>query len=43
MQSTIYSSFKITDNQKTKIDDTLVIEAPLQININKTALRDALF
>ena len=35
MQSTIYSSFKITDNQKTKIDDTLVIEAPLQININE--------
>jgi len=34
MQATTYSSFKITNNQKEKIDDTLVIEEPLQININ---------
>ncbi len=34
MQATKYSSIKITDNQKEKIDDTLVIEEPLQININ---------
>ena len=37
MQATKYSSFKITDNQKVKIDDTLVIEEPLQININNEA------
>ncbi len=34
MQSIDYTSFKIIDNQPSKIEDTLVIEAPLQININ---------
>jgi len=34
MQATDYTSFKIIDNQSSKIEDTLVIEAPLQININ---------
>jgi len=35
MQATDYTSFKIIDNQQSVIKDTLVIEAPLQININK--------
>lgn len=35
MQSIDYTSFKIVDNQLSKIEDTLVIEAPLQININE--------
>ena len=34
MQATDYTSFKIVDNLSSKIEDTVVIEAPLQININ---------
>lgn len=34
MQTTSYQALKITSEIKTKFDDFLVIEAPLQININ---------
>ncbi|TYP99065.1 FdhD protein [Tenacibaculum adriaticum] len=34
MQTIYYKSLKIIDNQNSKMDDILVIEAPLQININ---------
>ncbi|MFY9243611.1 MAG: formate dehydrogenase accessory sulfurtransferase FdhD [Polaribacter sp.] len=37
MQSTSYQGLKITDNQQLLIDDSLVLEAPLQININSEA------
>ena len=37
MQAIRYQSYKITDNHATKMEDALVIEAPLQININKEA------
>ncbi|OSY89183.1 formate dehydrogenase [Tenacibaculum holothuriorum] len=37
MQTNSYESLKITDNKKQKISDALVIEAPLQININQEA------
>ena len=37
MQTTNYQSIKITANKSSKIEDTLVIEAPLQININNEA------
>lgn len=33
-QSSVYESIKLSANTSLKIDDTLVIEAPLQININ---------
>lgn len=35
MQTINYTSFKIKNNHQFKVDDILVIEAPLQININK--------
>jgi FdhD protein len=35
MQIANYHGLKITSNQHVKIDDCLVVEAPLQININK--------
>lgn len=37
MQTTSYTSLKINKNNRSKLDDTLVIEAPLQININNEA------
>lgn len=37
MQTTNYQSIKITANTSSKLEDTLVIEAPLQININNEA------
>ncbi|APG64166.1 formate dehydrogenase family accessory protein FdhD [Tenacibaculum todarodis] len=37
MQTTNYQSIKITANKSSKLEDTLVIEAPLQININNEA------
>ncbi|WBX74673.1 formate dehydrogenase accessory sulfurtransferase FdhD [Tenacibaculum pacificus] len=33
-QSNIYESIKLSENTSLKIDDNLVVEAPLQININ---------
>ncbi|MEX6625693.1 formate dehydrogenase accessory sulfurtransferase FdhD [Tenacibaculum salmonis] len=33
-QSNVYESIKLSENTSLKIDDNLVIEAPLQININ---------
>ena len=35
MQTLTYQALKIKQNIQTKIDDVLVIEAPLQININE--------
>lgn len=35
MQTANYQGLKITSNQHFKIDDCIVVEAPLQININK--------
>lgn len=37
MQSTKYSSIKIIESYPSKLEDALVIEGPLQININKEA------
>jgi len=37
MQTTTYQAFKITTKNSTPIQDVLVVEAPLQININNTA------
>lgn len=37
MQTTTYQAFKITTNTSTPIQDVLVVEAPLQININNSA------
>ncbi|MCH3882583.1 MULTISPECIES: formate dehydrogenase accessory sulfurtransferase FdhD [Tenacibaculum] len=37
MQTTTYQAIKINAQEASKIDDTLVIEAPLQININNEA------
>jgi len=37
MQAIRYQSYKITNNRSTKMEDALVIEAPLQININQEA------
>ncbi|TDQ25630.1 formate dehydrogenase accessory sulfurtransferase FdhD [Tenacibaculum caenipelagi] len=34
-QTHIYQSLKLSENSLEKVDDTLVVEAPLQININK--------
>ena len=37
MQTTNYQALKIIDKNQSKIDDVLVVEAPLQININSEA------
>lgn len=37
MQAILYESYKITNNFSAKVEDALVIEAPLQININEEA------
>ena len=37
MQTNLYESLKVIDQNQTKISDNLVIEAPLQININNEA------
>ncbi|EAR12651.1 formate dehydrogenase subunit D [Polaribacter irgensii 23-P] len=37
MQTGSYQGLKITNCQKVRVTDALVVEAPLQININKTA------
>jgi FdhD protein len=34
MQATSYQGLKISSKNQSKIDDFLVVEAPLQININ---------
>ncbi len=36
-QASVYQSIKLSKNSSSKIEDSLVIEAPLQININKEA------
>lgn len=36
-QTSVYQSIKLSKNSSSKIEDSLVIEAPLQININKEA------
>jgi FdhD protein len=35
MQSTLYQGLKVSKSNSTKVNDFLVVEAPLQININK--------
>ena len=37
MQTGSYQGLKITNQQKVIVTDALVVEAPLQININSTA------
>ncbi|MCG8184327.1 formate dehydrogenase accessory sulfurtransferase FdhD [Tenacibaculum piscium] len=34
-KSSVYQAIKLSENSSLKVDDSLVIEAPLQININK--------